>query len=288
MEPARNETQDRIKRWLPTEAEVVRVAVSRPQEKRPGYGYWWPHPRPRFKHTRKRLLPSMAADAEYQVPSIIRQWTAEGVQRTENGLAPRRVRVWYECHTDSMVELARTRRERLVQHLAFHTANAGAWLFGEPHQRGRDTMYQVRLLDYRPRERVWLLNTSRYRQGNATYLAGKDETGYWQVRLPYRHNIEEAMKYLTPVPVQQAQARGEPVLRQGDIYIIQARGGVDCGLDALERTRRWRGGEPSHQWIPLARVLRHYHQHPDLVVPESFGAVRFLRQKRYQPTAGGD
>ena len=175
MEPARNETQDRIKRWLPTEAEVVRVAVSRPQEKRPGYGYWWPHPRPRFKHTRKRLLPSMAADAEYQVPSIIRQWTAEGVQRTENGLAPRRVRVWYECHTDSMVELARTRRERLVQHLAFHTANAGAWLFGEPHQRGRDTMYQVRLLDYRPRERVWLLNTSRYRQGNATYLAGKDE-----------------------------------------------------------------------------------------------------------------
>jgi hypothetical protein len=123
----------------------------------------------------------------------------------------------------------------------------------------------------------------RYR-GHQTYyrrvawLAGRDDSGWWAVRVPQRcTTVQEAVAWLEPPAVRQARAAGRWTARQGDIYLVAQAHGPDR-LDILRDTR--------HTWDPAARVLAHP-QHRPLVVPATVTAVRAYRQGTVGSTGVG-
>ncbi|NMC34938.1 MAG: hypothetical protein GYA36_21160 [Veillonellaceae bacterium] len=105
---------------------------------------------------------------------------------------------------------------------------------------------------------VWLYGAEyRYHYSNkfgdwwtgACYVAGVEDCQVWAVRVPRRMTtVAEALAYITPAAVRNAQDQGRTVLRQGDVWLIQQR---TDNLGALPR---------SHQLENLpdgSRVLRH-------------------------------
>jgi hypothetical protein len=75
---------------------------------------------------------------------------------------------------------------------------------------------------------LWVVTGSGYykysaRAGSwhqsASYLCGREDGQYWTVRLPGTITaVDEALQWLKPAAIRQAEAKGLPVKRQGDIY----------------------------------------------------------------------
>lgn len=86
----------------------------------------------------------------------------------------------------------------------------------------------------------WYEYSHRYgsRYQSAAYLCGKDEGQYWAVRVPSTcASVAEAMAFLTPAPIREAEERGLPVKRQGDIYFRPVARLSDHDMSALQGTR---------------------------------------------------
>lgn len=72
---------------------------------------------------------------------------------------------------------------------------------------------------------------------NAAYLCGKDDSGYWAMRVPSTcETVADAIKWAYPAAVLKAQAEGRRVWRQGDILAVELKAGKD-NTDALRGTR---------------------------------------------------
>ena len=108
----------------------------------------------------------------------------------------------------------------------------------------------------------------RSRKATLAYLCGTDDNGRWAVRVPGTcTTVALALTAITPAPVRAAHAKGKRVLRQGDLYVVEAR---TDDFDALQVTR--------HVWDREHRVVRHLdpdRPHSDLPVP--FKAKAYLQ-----------
>lgn len=72
---------------------------------------------------------------------------------------------------------------------------------------------------------------------NAAYLCGKDDSGYWAMRVPSTcESVADAITWAYPAAVRKAQAEGRRVWRQGDILAVELKSGKD-NTDALRGTR---------------------------------------------------
>lgn len=109
------------------------------------------------------------------------------------------------------------------------------------------------------------------------YLCGHEDGQVWAARVPAScGTAAEAHEWIVPAVVRKAIARGDRVLRQGDVYVIPNRNG-QCGMDrtAVDLDR--------HEWDSEQRVLRHP-QHQDLHIP---GPSRCVPQRVYQMGRSG-
>lgn len=105
---------------------------------------------------------------------------------------------------------------------------------------------------------------SRYQE--AAYLCGRDDGQLFAVRVPApMRNVWEALEWLKPAAIRDAEARGLPVKRQGDIFFRPVRGLSRHDLGALRSTRhaarpRKDGGltivHPEHHPVILAARFR--------------------------------
>lgn len=110
-----------------------------------------------------------------------------------------------------------------------------------------------------------------------SYLWGPDDAGSgpWAVRIPGTvTTVTDAVDWLTPAAVKNAQARGLRVRRQGDVYAVETTRAHDGhGSELLPA---------SHEWRPT-RFLVHKpedgRRHRPLRLP---WPVRFVRQSAYE------
>ena len=79
-------------------------------------------------------------------------------------------------------------------------------------------------------------------------LAGRDDAGWWAVRVPGSiDSVEAGLLWLEPAAVRQARAEGKRVLRQGDVWIVErARDGMGKGRLPF-----------GHEWDEATRTLKH-------------------------------
>lgn len=102
-------------------------------------------------------------------------------------------------------------------------------------KRGRGP--SLRMAEYRQRDRLVLLSVSgwRYysrrepsRHVTIAYLCGRDDNGPWATRVPGTcTSVAQALAWLEPAEVHAAREVGRRVLRQGNVYAVQA--SRDCG-----------------------------------------------------------
>ena len=100
--------------------------------------------------------------------------------------------------------------------------------------------------DYDRQSRTWLCRCSyRYEYSkkfgqwwqNAAYLCGKDDAGYWAMRVPSTcETVADAITWAYPAAVLKARAEGRRVWRQGDILVVELKAGKD-NTNALRGTR---------------------------------------------------
>jgi hypothetical protein len=107
-------------------------------------------------------------------------------------------------------------------------------------------------------------STKRFR--TLSILAGRDDAGYWAVRVPGTiGSVAAGLRWLEPAVVRKAREDGRRVLRQGDIFIVERT------RDAMADTSLPSG----HTWDAATRTLTHgAHAHlhvpfPALPVPQS-------------------
>ena len=127
--------------------------------------------------------------------------------------------------------------------------------------------------------RLWVINASaKYHYSNrfgdwwnnASWLAGYDEGQLFAVRVPSSiTTVEEALSYMKPAAVHNAECDGRWVGRQGDVYAVEKIAGDD-NTEAIRYTR--------HNYNKETRELTHP-QHKTLRIPLNVKAVRFYVQK---------
>jgi hypothetical protein len=93
------------------------------------------------------------------------------------------------------------------------------------------------------------------------YLVGTDDSGRWAIRVPGTlTTVADAVDWITPAGVRRARAQKRRVLRQGNLYLIEApaaRHHLDSHADAEFG---------SHHYFRRARLLIHP-EHAPLTVP---------------------
>lgn len=127
--------------------------------------------------------------------------------------------------------------------------------------------------------RLWVINASaKYHYSNrfgdwwnnASWLAGYDEGQLFAVRVPSSiTTVEEALSYMKPAAVYNAERDGRWVGRQGDVYAVEKMAGED-NTEAIRYTR--------HSYNKETRELTHP-QHKTMRIPLNVKAVRFYVQK---------
>lgn len=123
----------------------------------------------------------------------------------------------------------------------------------------------------------WRHYSSRFgaRHAEIAYLAGRDDNGPWAVRVPGNlTDVSAALQWVEPKAVREARAEGRQVLRQGDVYAVEAKRDR-AAVDAAELPAR-------HHWDAATRTLQHddaERPHAPLHVP--FRA-RLVPQRVYQ------
>jgi hypothetical protein len=93
-------------------------------------------------------------------------------------------------------------------------------------------------------------------------LGGVGPEGNWAVRVPGTiETIADAIDWLTPAAVKEAERKGKRVLRQGDVYLVE------------RWQNRYAANEPllpvNHRWDEATRTLNHP-QHGSLHIPFNF------------------
>ena len=109
----------------------------------------------------------------------------------------------------------------------------------------------------------------------ACYLAGREDGQVWVVRVPSTvETVDEALDWLTPKAVKEAQSKGRWWARQGDVYLVEMpRLGHD-DLDEIEYTRQvWR-------ITPKGQRRLVHPQHKPIIVPKKVRWVRAIRQRQ--------
>ena len=96
---------------------------------------------------------------------------------------------------------------------------------------------------------------------SAAYLCGRDEGQLFAVRVPSTcETVEQAIHFLTPAAIREAQDKDIPVVRQGDIFFRPMRIRED-DFDAIEGTRHeararkgggWTIVHPEHKPVRLS------------------------------------
>jgi hypothetical protein len=120
------------------------------------------------------------------------------------------------------------------------------------------------------------------RRASLAYLCGRDDNGTWAVRVPGTcGSIGEAVAWVEPAAVKAARQAGRRVLRQGDVYAVEARRDDASGLP------------PRHRFDAERRLLLHLDEarpHAPLHVPfpARFFAQRVYQMGRSGRRAGGD
>lgn len=136
---------------------------------------------------------------------------------------------------------------------------------------GQEELY---VADYRPELRTWLCGAKGFykyssRAGrwwqSASYVVGVDEGQLWAARVPGTiGTVAEGLEWLKPAAIREAEQRGLPVVRQGDIFFRPMRLPAD-DLGALQGTRhnarpRKGGGytvvHPEHAAVRLSAKYR--------------------------------
>lgn len=111
----------------------------------------------------------------------------------------------------------------------------------------------------------WRYYSRRFgsRPAALAYLCGRDDNGPWAVRVPGTcTTIGAALNFIEPTPVRRAREAGKRVLRQGDVYAVEAR--QDRALTDA------RGLPERHAWDATSRTLLHLdtsRPHAPLTVP---------------------
>lgn len=121
------------------------------------------------------------------------------------------------------------------------------------------------------------------RRASLSYLCGEDDNGPWAVRVPGTiKTVGQALQWVTPVQVREAENVGRRVLRQGDVYAVESR--VDRAAESAQALDR----ATAHIWDEANRILRHQpydgRSHADLTVPFP---CRFVQQRAYRMGRSG-
>ncbi len=144
--------------------------------------------------------------------------------------------------------------------------------------------YPDRVYNYDPETHTWLVGREGYQEytrsegyyRKAKWLFGRDDAGYWAVRVPSTcRTAKEALDWLKPAAVRQAEEEGRWVARQGDVYLVE-----------LKASRVNTNGLPgSHCYDSETRTF--YHEgHKPVVVPEHVKGVRVFAQSQINPYGG--
>lgn len=126
--------------------------------------------------------------------------------------------------------------------------------------------------------RAWSKNYGGW--ATIRYLAGRDDSGQWAVRVPGTvTTVHAALKSLTPAAVARALSSGRHVARQGDVYAVETVPRCD-GTGELPESHHWSSGD---------RTLRHP-AHAPLACPEPvrFSIQTALLMGRAAGRGGGD
>ena len=156
---------------------------------------------------------------------------------------------------------------------------------------GLESPTQLLLIDRDTNRRMWLLRYQGWykysrRAGTwyqeACYLAGREDDQIWVVRVPSTvSTVDEALDWLTPRAVKEAQAKGRWTARQGDIYLVEMpRLGHD-DLAAIDWTR--------HEWRVTPKGQRRlvHPEHKPIIVPKRVRWVRAIRQRQIDGNGRG-
>jgi len=142
--------------------------------------------------------------------------------------------------------------------------------------------YPTRVLAYS--HKVWLLEAWGIREYTTTerwsrsarWLFGRDDQGYWAVRVPRTiSTVQEGLEWLKPAAVQKAEREGRWVARQGDVYVVELKTAIINVNDLPE----------SHEYDDKKRAIVHEGHHP-LVIPPHVRGFRVYRQGQIAPGGG--
>ena len=134
--------------------------------------------------------------------------------------------------------------------------------------------------------RLWIIGAEYYFNYSAAvgywvganYLCGRDDGGVFAMRIPKSCNtIVEALKWITPAAVIEAQRKGRWTGRQGDVWLVELVRGKDNLRDL----------PPGHEYDPESRCLTH-RSHQPLLVPAGVKAVRAFTQHQIHQVGGAD
>jgi hypothetical protein len=214
--------------------------------------------REQISEVRERLAPPSAHPPDRWVPRS-RRWTQK--ERRQRMFAAR----WPDFASECRAEIRRRGGElEITGHYSTERVGMVAW----------------RIIDGRPlavfRAEGWRKYGSRSpaRRARLAYLAGIDESGYWAIRIAGSiDSVRDALGWVRPAKVAEAEASGRRVLRQGDVYAVETLPRYDGAGDLPQ----------SHTWDAETRTL-HHEGHGPLEVPFP---CRFYRQRAYEMGRSG-
>lgn len=146
-------------------------------------------------------------------------------------------------------------------------------------------MYPAKVYDCDTNSLTWLVGDSKWQNYSASHgshlreikwLFGIDESGPWAVRVPAScKTVREAIDWLKPAAVKEAEKEGRWVARQGDIYLVELKTNK-VNIDDLPESHRYDG-----------ETRTFYHDgHNPVVVPENVKGVRAFTQSQINPYGG--
>jgi hypothetical protein len=219
-------------------------------------------------------------------------------ERVPRGLLPRlhaARELWLQreavrhARRDPLAEPAATRLPRLLL----------ALLTDEVERRGGETSIEeerrtvhlsiVGSPQLTPTGRVYLLRCEGWRhysgrfgarRATLAYLAGRDDGGRWAARVPgTMGSAAEALAWLEPAAVRKARDAGRSVVRQGDVYAVEATSAHDGKGELPE----------DHEWDAERRTLTHHtHHHLRIEHPVRFFSQSVLAMGRTGGRQRGD
>ena len=183
------------------------------------------------------------------------------------------------------------RRERLCAHYVEVVAARGGetkieGAYGAAYLKAADCDADLMLL----RAEGWRQYSRRYgaRRATLAYLAGRDDSGDWAVRVPGTvTTVAGAESWLMPAAVRRAQAQGRTVRRQGDVYAVGCAARYDlAGLDTLPPRHNVVGGldAGAGRWLTHPEHAPLWLGEPTRLFPQS--ALAMGRQRRSRRAFG--